>query len=234
MSGEEKHSELSSDIQPYNPELFSERLRIAIGNESTNRFAKKCGIGESLVRKYLNGSLPGIDKALAMARASGVSLDWLVSGEGSMRADEKADEASLDDEFAMVPGYNIQVAAGDGALPGPENATRKLAFRHKWLRYRGLKVKNLALVFAKGDSMEPTIDDNNTVMIDTSQKELRDGSIYVIRTNDHLIIKRIQTRLGSQVLLISDNKAYPPIEVSMDEVNDLEVIGRAVWIGKDL
>lgn len=229
-----KNCDLASKKAPEKCDGFSERLKIAIGSESTNAFAKRCELRESTIRGYLSGSMPSVDKAVALAQAANVNLEWLATGEGSMRADEKADEASLEDEFAMVPGYNIQVAAGDGALPGPENATRKLAFRHKWLRFRGLTVKNLALVFAKGDSMEPTIDDNNTVMIDTSQKELRDGSIYVIRTNDHLIIKRIQTRLGSQVLLISDNKAYPPIEVSMDEANDLEVIGRAVWVGKDL
>lgn len=143
-------------------------------------------------------------------------------------------EKSIEDEFALIPGYSIQVAAGSGTLPGPEQATRKLAFRRKWLRFRGLHEKDLALVFAKGDSMEPTISDNNTVMIDTSQRELRDGCIYVIRTNDHLIVKRIQTRLGSQVLLISDNAAYPPIEVNMGEPGDLEVIGRVVWIGKDV
>lgn len=234
MSDLEANPELGSELASYNSEQFSARLKIAMGSDSTNKFAKKCGFSESLVRKYLSGSLPGIDKALVMAKVAGVSLDWLIAGEGEARRGEgSTTEGTLEEEFALVPGYSIQVAAGDGSLPGPEEATRKLAFRHKWLRFRGLNVKNLALVFAKGDSMEPTIDDNNTVMIDTSQRDMRDGSIYVIRTNDHLIVKRIQTRLGKQVLLISDNKAYPPIEVNMDDPGDLEVIGRVVWIGKD-
>ncbi|PHS48790.1 MAG: transcriptional regulator [Marinobacter sp.] len=228
MSDSRSNTEQGSEFGAYNSEQFSQRLRAAMGSESTNKFAKKCGMSESLVRKYLSGSLPGIDKATIMARVAGVSVGWLISGEGA------ASEETIEDEFALVPGYSIQVAAGNGSLPGPEYATRKLAFRRKWLRFRGLNVKDLALVFAKGDSMEPTIDDNNTVMIDTSQRELRDGSIYVIRTDDHLIVKRIQTRLGKQVLLISDNKAYPPIEVNMEDPGDLEVIGRVVWIGKDV
>lgn len=228
MSDSKTNTERSSEFEPYNSEQFSQRLKAAMGSDSTNKFAKKCGFSESLVRKYLTGSLPGIDKAEIMARVAGVSIGWLISGEGE---EKKGD---IEDEFALVPGYSIQVAAGTGTLPGPEYATRKLAFRRKWLRFRGLSEKDLALVFAKGDSMEGTIDDNNTIMIDTSQRELRDGSIYVIRTDDHLIVKRIQTRLGKQVLLISDNKAYPPIEVNMEDPGDLEVIGRVVWIGKDL
>lgn len=36
-------------------------------------------------------------------------------------------------------------------------------------------------MFAKGDSMEPAILDNETVMVDTSERKLRDGHILVIR-----------------------------------------------------
>lgn len=203
---------------------------------SGDKLSQLSAIPRRTLEMYLAGeSEPKALRVAAIAKAVGVSGHWLLTGEGEMRpGGSSGTESSLEDEFAMVPGYSIQVAAGDGALPGSEPITRKLAFRRKWLRFRGLNEKDLALVFAKGDSMEPTIDDNNTVMIDTNQKELRDGSIYVIRTNDHLIVKRIQTRLGKQVLLISDNKAYPPIEVSMDEASDLEVIGRVVWIGKDV
>lgn len=145
-----------------------------------------------------------------------------------------AEAAELSQEYALIPGYSVQVAAGAGAFPIDEQPTRRLAFRRKWLRFRGLNEKDLVLVFAKGDSMEPTISDNNTVMIDTSQRELTDGAIYVIRTDHHLIVKRVQTLLGNAVLLLSDNQAYQPIEVKMSEVQDLEVIGRVVWIGKDV
>lgn len=145
-----------------------------------------------------------------------------------------ADAAELSQEYALIPGYSVQVAAGAGAFPIDEQPTRRLAFRRKWLRYRGLHEKDLVLVFAKGDSMEPTISDNNTLMIDTNQRELTDGAIYVIRTNHHLIVKRVQTLLGDAILLLSDNPAYQPIEVQMSEANDLEVIGRVVWIGKDV
>lgn len=62
---------------------FGDRLRRAIGDRSILSFAKECGISDSLVRKYLAGSLPGLDKAVAMARVGGVSLSWLATGEGS-------------------------------------------------------------------------------------------------------------------------------------------------------
>lgn len=82
--------------------------------------------------------------------------------------------------------------------------------------------------------MEPAISDDETVMVDTSEQRLRDGHIYVIRNDDHLLVKRVQTLLNDEVQLLSDSKEYPPQEISKDEPISLEVIGRVVWPGRDL
>lgn len=220
-----------SENSPVDSAAFASRLKEAFAGESTNAFAKKCGVGESSLRSYLSGSFPSIDRAALIAQAADVSLEWLITGKGEMSLTEGSGE--LEREFALIPGYNIQVAAGNGIVPENEHATRKLAFRHKWLKYRGLKEKDLVLVFARGDSMEPVISDNNTLMIDTSKQVLEDGSIYVIRNNEHLVVKRIQNTLKG-FILISDNKEYERVEVSYNEADDLQVIGKVVWIGKDL
>lgn len=251
-----ENSDQASELAGNNSDLFSDRLKIAMGGESTNAFAKKCGYRESTIRGYLSGSMPSLDKASHIAKAAGVHLQWLATGEGQQWVAHATGSGKTEDagvmaqrlieqrfvespealalEFAMIPGYNVEVAAGSGVFPNGEEATRKLAFRHKWLRYRGLKAENLVLVFAKGDSMEPTITDNNTLMIDTTQRELNDGQIYVIRTDGHLIVKRIQKLWNKGILLLSDNKEYKEQQVEPNEADDLEVIGRVVWIGKDV
>lgn len=230
------NSDLASELAGNNSDRFLDRLKLAINGESTNAFAKKCEYRESTIRGYLSGSMPSLDKAAHIAKIAGVNLQWLATGEGVMRTGESE---SLDNEgemgeFALIPGYNVEVSAGVGAFPNQEEPTRKLAFRHKWLRYRGLKPEDLVLVFAKGDSMEPTINDNNTLMIDTSNRELSDGHIYVIRTDGHLIVKRIQMLWNKGILLLSDNKEYREQQIEPNESDDLEVIGKVVWIGKDI
>ncbi|MDO6750036.1 S24 family peptidase, partial [Gilvimarinus sp. 1_MG-2023] len=77
-----------------------------------------------------------------------------------------------------------------------EEVSRKLAFRRKWLKFKGLHEKDLVVVFAKGDSMEPTISDNNTIMVDTSDTSPQDGRMYVIRVDGHLLVKRTQILPG--------------------------------------
>lgn len=203
-------------------------------------FAKMIGISESQLYRYLSGDRDlKAAVALRMAKEAGVNLLWLLTGEGPMNGLDvvsiaSEDEERIHDEYAFIPGYNIQVSAGHGTLAGSEEVSRKLAFRRKWLKFKGLNEKDLVVVFAKGDSMEPTISDNNTIMVDTSDKSPQDGRMYVIRVDGHLVVKRTSLVPGQGVLLISDNKDYPPHLVKFDGSNpDLEVVGRVVWVGKD-
>lgn len=60
---------------------FPGRLRSVIGNRSVRRFGREAGVSETVLRKYLSGkSEPGRRALVAMARAGGVSVEWLVTG----------------------------------------------------------------------------------------------------------------------------------------------------------
>ncbi|WP_084645090.1 S24 family peptidase [Oceanobacter kriegii] len=206
------------------------------------------GVPRRTIDYYISeGTEPKWSNLVLIANAAGVNHEWLMVGTGpKLRGDYqsgvdcvKEEEpapyaADIADEYALIPGYSIQVSAGPGALAGSEDVSRKLAFRRKWLNYKGLHEKDLVVVFAKGDSMEPTISDNNTIMVDTSDRSPQDGRMYVIRVDGHLVVKRTSLVPGQGVLLISDNKDYPPNLVKFDgNMPDLEVIGRVVWVGKD-
>ncbi|EPG6562120.1 helix-turn-helix domain-containing protein [Morganella morganii] len=141
------------------------------------------------------------------------------------------------DEFALIPGYRVQVSAGNGSISEDDIGTlpcRHLAFRRKWLRYRGFKESELVVVWAKGDSMEPTISNNNTLLINTARTRPTDGNIYVIRQEDMLWVKRVQILLDGSWLLISDNDAYQPLQIKPDAMHNFQVIGQVVNIAKDV
>lgn len=63
---------------------FAQRLEIAMADQSALAFAKKCGISDSLVRKYLHGSLPGLAKLVVLAKVGNVRVGWLATGEMPM------------------------------------------------------------------------------------------------------------------------------------------------------
>lgn len=143
-------------------------------------------------------------------------------------------EQNFLDEFAMIPGYRVQVSAGHGtvAIDG-EEPCRHLAFRRKWLKWRGFSEKELVIVWCKGESMEPAIYNNDTLVVHTGQTKPVDGGIYVLRNHDQLWVKRIQS-LPSAWVLLSDNPRYPPIEVPKDEQHNFQIVGKVVHISHDL
>lgn len=233
---------------------LSERLLELIGSQSVRSFAQSIGVSETGVRKYLKGAVPGLDIALRIADQCGVNLEWLATGKGpkhptdlhqkdgsgvTFPAREPTSENSLklnefNEEFVLVPGYHIQVSAGNGSCAIDAPVKRHLAFRRKYLKYKGLDANKLAVVFAKGDSMEPTIKDNDSLLIDLSCKTPIDGKLFVVRLGDELYAKRIQKSFDGSIRLISDNREYDPIEVSKDQLEHLCVIGRVVQRATDV
>ena len=225
---------------------FSERLTQLMGDESLRSFSRKVGISDGTIRKYLDNSEPTLTRLVSIAHACDVNIDWLATGSGSMRPSDTAEPVKepspfvtvdCDDfceEFALIPGYHLAVSAGHGQLAQKEEIKRYLAFRRKWLKFRGLDIKSLAIVFAKGDSMEPTIQNGNSLLVDLSDKKLTEGSIFVLRFGDDLYAKRLQKHFNGGVKLISDNKEYDDLLVSPQEMEQLYIVGKVIWVGKDL
>lgn len=61
---------------------LKDRLRALIGGEPVASFARRCGMDETLIRKYLRGSQPSAKNLAVIARVAGVTTDWLATGEG--------------------------------------------------------------------------------------------------------------------------------------------------------
>lgn len=67
-------------------ERFSERLKEAMQGMSNHEIARRSGLSEAAIRKYVKGeSYPTIDNAAKVADACGVSLSWLLTEQESSR-----------------------------------------------------------------------------------------------------------------------------------------------------
>ncbi|MDO6528095.1 S24 family peptidase [Motilimonas sp. 1_MG-2023] len=218
---------------------FAERLHQIMGADKPKELADQINVSDTSVRKYLKGAVPSLDIGARIADVYGVSLLWLATGKGESSDTSQQDvqhhaAVEFDEEFVLVPGYHVQVSAGNGscALDGP--VKRHLAFRRKYLAYRKLNPDKLAVVFAKGDSMEPTIKDNDSLLVDLSSNTAIDGRIFVVRLGEELYAKRIQKSYDGSILLISDNKEYKEQSISKEKLNDLCIVGQVVQRMTDL
>lgn len=73
--------------------------------------------------------------------------------------------------------------------------------------------------------MEPLLRAGDEVLVDHAPRPFRDG-IHVVRLEDTLLVKRVAALGGGRFSLLSQNLAYPPLEVAADAI---EIIGRVVW-----
>jgi phage repressor protein C with HTH and peptisase S24 domain len=126
------------------------------------------------------------------------------------------------------------LAAGSGSFEASGEVNGRYAFRNEFLSRRGNPAQ-MVLMRVAGDSMEPKIENDDTVLIDQSQKEPRPGQVYAVGVEDMVYLKMIDT-LPGKMLLKSYNPAYPPIEVNTN--GDLEqgvrIIGHVVWVGREM
>jgi transcriptional regulator with XRE-family HTH domain len=75
---------------------FADRLALLVDGTTVSAFARKVGLSESLIRKYLKGSEPSLSRADQIARMANVSLEWLATGCGyQYRQAEVVDQPAL-------------------------------------------------------------------------------------------------------------------------------------------
>ncbi len=127
--------------------------------------------------------------------------------------------------WVNVPRLTVTASAGPGALDGTEAPFDNFRFSRRWLREQGLDGAQLSAIAVEGDSMEPLLRAGDEVLVDHAQRPFRDG-IHVVRRDDTLLVKRVAALGNGRFSLLSQNLAYPPIEVGAD---DIEIIGRVVW-----
>ncbi len=137
-------------------------------------------------------------------------------------------------DYILIPQLDVGASAGSGAEAGPENPLATLAFQANWIRgVASGRPEALSVIRVEGDSMLPTLADGDQILVDSDDRErLRDG-IYVLRTDDALLVKRLSVNPATRRLTIrSDNDAYP----SWDDCDPatVAVIGRVVWVGRRL
>lgn len=130
-------------------------------------------------------------------------------------------------EWVDLPRLDVGASAGPGRVPGSEAAFDTFRFSRRWLAEQGLERAQLSAITVEGDSMEPLLNNGDEILVDCSPRPFRDG-IHVVRLGETLMVKRVASAGPGRVALLSQNMAYPPVEVAAEEV---AIIGRVVWKG---
>lgn len=191
------------------------------------QLSRLIGRNPSYIQQYLQRGSP---RQLA-ERDRALIAQFLNVTEGALGAPARA--ASAHDAPVAVPRLDIAASAGGGGFAGGEAPVAHFGFDRDWLRQLGVRAGALSLLRVRGDSMAPTLDDGDDILIDGDDagERLRDG-IYVLRRDGSLLVKRLARGGGGMVAILSDNPAYP--DEGGVALNELALIGRVVWTGRKL
>ncbi|TPG06377.1 helix-turn-helix domain-containing protein [Rhodanobacter glycinis] len=85
---------------PSVPGSFSERIKLLIQRVgSATEIARMCGFSEGVVRSWRDGNTdPSRARCVTLSRTLGISLVWLVAGEGALQLDPSA--PNMDDQYS--------------------------------------------------------------------------------------------------------------------------------------
>jgi hypothetical protein len=137
--------------------------------------------------------------------------------------------------LVQIPILDVEASAGHGAVAEMEAKGGQFGFDERWLRkLTSSKPGKLSIIGVSGESMEPTLNDGDEVLVDLAdgQPYLRDG-IYVLRIDDALSVKRVKVEApGKLISIMSDNPAYPSWRGL--ERRAVNVVGRVLWLGRKL
>lgn len=178
---------------------------------------------QQFIRKGSPRKLEEQDRA-TLARFLGVGEEELRETQENSYAKPAKRESGA---WIEVPRLDLGASAGPGVMPGGEGAFDTFRFSRRWLAEQGLERVQLSAIRVEGDSMEPLLNDGDEILVDRSPRLFRDG-IHVVRLGDTLMVKRLASAGPGRVALLSQNLAYPPVEVAAEEI---EIIGRVVWKG---
>lgn len=220
-----------------------EKLMSSNGLNPT-RLAAASGIPQPTIQRIIKGrhNTVNLETASALAQYFKITVSQLI-GEIPLDVSEMqglsvaqnyahyAHPEKLDSDYILVPRCEVRAGMGTGQIIHSEQIINHLAFRADWVKTElGLNPKNLVLISAVGDSMEPTLRPGDLLLLDLSANQIKHDAIYVINLDGELLAKRVQRLVDGTVIVTSDNAFYREQTIAPDKLDTLRVIGRVVWV----
>jgi phage repressor protein C with HTH and peptisase S24 domain len=208
------------------PRLVLERLCAERGEDFAG-LSRMLGRNSAYIQQFVRRGVPKRlkeEERRKLARYFSIS-ETLLGG--------PPDEGPGHDGLVSVKRQPVRVSAGPGAVVTEEFGKPYFGFDERWLKaLTPSSPANLSIVRVEGDSMSPTLNSGDDILVDLGDapERLRDG-IYVLRVDDAVVVKRLALHpMGRRVTVQSDNPAYPDWpDCDLDEVN---CIGRVIWAGR--
>lgn len=191
--------------------------------------AERANVGRSFVYDILNGKStnPTSVKLASIADELNVSVQYLLTGVNpSLRG-----QGSMSELVELLTVSVEETRAGNIVVTN-NNKNASCMFSQDWISHNfNLKPQDLRIFKVKGDAMEPSFYNNDTVLVNVKKKLPNPPGLFLVFDGVGLSVKRLETIGGNKINVVADNKKYSSFTSDMEE---LEVIGEVVWFAREL
>lgn len=216
------------------------RMMQAMNLTTQSALAEELGVSRGAVSDAKAKDKIPAEWMLKLFRGHGLNPFWMETGRGAMYLDQGTVREDLpggpgrsEEGFDFIPLVEAKLSGGGGSLETEDRVLGYYAFRRTWLNGRG-KIDAMRLMRVTGQSMEPTLEDEDVVLVDLSQQDILAGKIYAVRMDDEIVVKRLEKKPGLLVLVSDNRRFYDPLEVAVGEQLNVQVIGRVIWMAREM
>lgn len=207
--------------------LIGQRLKLEMKKRgiSSAKLALEAGVKTSFIYDVISGKStnPSTVKLARVAECLGISLTALVGAAPEMAANSNETTDITDIQVITPPeGHTLSAVA-------PMQLSRH------WVHAQlGTEPAHLRWLQVIGDSMEPSLQSRDWVLIDTQQHLPSPPGIFALHDGFSYSIKRLEfisPQPPMTLRISSDNPQYNDYDKSLD---DIRILGRVVWFGRAL
>ena len=168
---------------------YADRFKEGLARPGKDRAgaAKAIGISKQAVGQIANGITKSAtaENNAAAAAYFGCDPTWLASGKGHPNwADAGKPAIPLTDnpEYPAVRLVQFKLSAGASGygVEYLDDDAEPIVFRREWFKSRGYRPDKLFAVRISNGSMQPTLWDGDTVVVNTADIEPRDGEPFAV------------------------------------------------------
>lgn len=220
------------------------RVGIIINSNANNDIALALKVKPTTTSTWKKRNTVALKTLSEFCQKQDIDIFWLLTGKGSPKpsGDEEPEGAprthsaesttSEFDDYTFIPQMNDGISAGPGIVSYNLSDIR-VAFRKDWIKRKG-DPKDMSLIKVIGDSMEPTLLEDDLVLVNHGKTKIdSNGGIYALTIGEVTTIKRVQLILPQNNILkiISDNPRY---DIMTSPVNETVIHGRVIWYGREI
>lgn len=215
--------------QTHNSPLVT-RLRSQMIRKGLNpkTLAERANVGRSFVYDILSGRScnPTSGKIASIADELGVSMQYLLNGVHSTSSNIQRGWADI----AKISKLQVENTADKNIVVSIEDHNPTHYFTETWIRETIESApENIRSLRISCDSMQPSLQADDYILIDTSKKNISPPGIFVIFDGVSLKARRLEMLSPGKILVRADNNSYSQYETTPQEIN---IIGKMIWLGR--